>query len=98
MSKDFKAYLKQFVTTGDPNGGDLPKWEAWTASNQEVLSMDADLKKAKIEMSSDKETAEDILAKMEADATLSTALKDELNKTVLNGRWFSSVIDAKYGE
>ena len=98
LSKDFKAYLKQFVTTGDPNGDDLPKWEAWTASNQEVLSMDADLKKAKIEMSSDKETAEDILAKMEADATLSTAIKDELNKTVLNGRWFSSVIDAKYGE
>ena len=98
LSKDFKAYLKQFVTTGDPNGDDLPKWEAWTASNQEVLSMDADLKKAKIEMSSDKETAEDILAKMEADATLSTAIKDELNKTVLNGRWFSSVIDAKYAE
>ena len=98
LSKDFKAYLKQFVTTGDPNGDDLPKWEAWTASNQEVLSMDADLEKAKIEMSSDKETAEDILAKMEADATLSTAIKDELNKTVLNGRWFSSVIDAKYAE
>ena len=98
LSKDFKAYLKYFVTTGDPNGDDLPKWEAWTASNQEVLSMDADLKKAKIEMSSDKETAEDILAKMEADATLSTTIKDELNKTVLNGRWFSSVIDAKYGE
>ena len=98
LSKDFKAYLKQFLSTGDPNGDDLPKWEAWTASNQEVLSMDADLKKAKIEMSSDKETAEDILAKMEADATLSTAIKDELNKTVLNGRWFSSVIDAKYAE
>lgn len=98
LSKDFKAYLKYFVTTGDPNGDDLPKWEAWTASNQEVLSMDADLKKAKIEMSSDKETAEDILAKMEADATLSTAIKDELNQTVLNGRWFSSVIDAKYAE
>lgn len=98
LSKDFKAYLKQFVTTGDPNGDDLPKWAAWTASNQEVLSMDADLEKAKIEMSSDKETAEDILAKMEADATLSAAIKDELNKTVLNGRWFSSVIDAKYRE
>ena len=98
LSKDFKAYLKHFVTTGDPNGDDLPKWKAWTASNQEVLSMDADLEKAKIEMSSDKETAEDILAKMEADATLSTAIKDELNKTVLNGRWFSSVIDAKYAE
>lgn len=98
LSKDFKAYVKNFVTTGDPNGDDLPKWEAWTASNQEVLSMDADLEKVKIEMSSDKETAEDILAKMEADATLSTAIKDELNKTVLNGRWFSSVIDAKYAE
>lgn len=98
LSKDFKAYLKNFVTTGDPNGDDLPKWEAWMASNQEVLSMDADLEKVKIEMSSDKETAEDILAKMEADATLSTAIKDELNKTVLNGRWFSSVIDAKYAE
>lgn len=98
LSADFKAYLKQFVANGDPNGDELTKWDAWTASGQEVLSMNADAKEAKIEMTSDKETAEDILAKMEADTTLSTENKDELNKTVLNGRWFSSVIDAKYTE
>ena len=96
LSQDFKTYLKNFVAKGDPNGDDLPEWNAWSASGQEVLNMDADLEDAKISMSSDKETAEDILAKMEADPTLSTAIKDELNKMVLNGRWFSSVIDAKY--
>ena len=95
LSKDFKAYLKNFVTTGSPNGDNLPKWEAWTASNQEVLTMDATLKEAKIKMSSDKEIAEDILAKMEADTSLSAEAKKELNQTVLNGRWFSGLLDER---
>ncbi|WP_155964961.1 carboxylesterase family protein [Streptococcus ruminantium] len=98
LSADFKTYLKFFVANGDPNGGNLEKWPVWTASGQEVLSMDADTKKAIIKPSSDKETAEDILKKMDADMTLPNEVKDELNKTVLNGRWFSSVIDEKYKE
>lgn len=98
LSADFKAYLKAFVSKGNPNADKLPKWDAWTADGQNVLSMNADTKEAKIQMSSDKETAQDILDKMEADTSLPSETKVELNKTVLNGRWFSSVIDEKYAQ
>ncbi|MGZ7186072.1 carboxylesterase family protein, partial [Streptococcus pyogenes] len=74
------------------------EWKAYTADGQDVLSMNADAKLAKIHMTSDKQEAKDILNQMEIDGTLSKETKDELNKTVLNGRWFSSVIDEKYAE
>lgn len=98
LSADFKAYLKAFVANGDPNADSLPEWKAYTAGGQDVLSMNADTKVAKIHMTSDKQEAKDILNQMEIDGTLSKETKDELNKTVLNGRWFSSVIDEKYVE
>lgn len=98
LSADFKAYLKAFVANGDPNADSLPEWKAYTADGQDVLSMNADAKLAKIHMTSDKQEAKDILNQMEIDGTLSKETKDELNKTVLNGRWFSSVIDEKYAE
>lgn len=95
LSKQFKMYLKNFVTSGNPNGKTLTKWTAWTGENN-VLSLDADKEKAVIEDTVDKETAEDILKKMEKDTTLSDDVKKKLDTTVLNGRWFSSVIDKKY--
>ncbi len=97
MSADFKAYLKNFLANGDPNGDDLTTWSQWTKKN-EVLSIDASESEAIIKEATDEDTAEDVLAKMEADTSLSEDVKKDLNKTVLNGRWFSSVVDAKYAE
>lgn len=95
MSGQFKAYLKNFVKAGNPNDKSLTKWTAWTDKNN-VLRLDADKEKALIEDTVDTETAEDILKKMEKDTTLSEDVKKTLDTTVLNGRWFSSVIDKKY--
>ncbi|WP_057490210.1 carboxylesterase family protein [Streptococcus orisasini] len=95
MSANFKAYLKNFLATGNPNGNDLSKWPAWTKKDN-VLSITASKKKAEIKATTDTETAEDILTKLEADTSLSEDVKEDLNKNVLNGRWFSSVIDEKY--
>lgn len=93
LSADFKAYLKNFLAKGNPNGEELPQWDAWTASGEQVLSMDANAKEALITMTSDKETAADIISQMESDTSLSADLKKELNETVLNGRWFSGPLD-----
>lgn len=89
LAKAFKGYLKEFIATANP-GQD---WKAWIKDGQEVLKLDADKEKAIIAMSSDSETAEDILARMEADSSLSSEQKKVLNEQVLNGRWFSRVLD-----
>lgn len=97
MSDAFKAYLKNFLASGNPNADGLTEWAAWTSDNQ-VLSIDANEDEAQIKSSTDTDTASDILAAMSADTTLSEETKQELDTTVLNGRWFSSVIDEKYAE
>nr|WP_246201204.1 carboxylesterase family protein [Streptococcus ovuberis] len=89
LAKAFKGYLKDFIATAKP-GQD---WKAWTKAGQEVLMIDADKEKAMIALTSDTETAEDVLARMEADETLTAEQKKVLNEQVLNGRWFSRVLD-----
>ncbi len=93
LSADFKGYLKNFIRSGNPNSKKLTKWDKWTAKGNEVLSLDASKNKAKIKMISDDETAFDIIEKMKADQSISDETKEDLNKTVLNGRWFSSELD-----
>lgn len=89
LATAFKNHLKDFIATGKP-GKD---WTIWTAANQEVLLLDADKSEAKLEMTTDSETAEDVIAKMEADDSLSAEQKKTLNEQVLNGRWFSGPLD-----
>lgn len=95
MSKAFKAYLKNFLKSDNPNGRGLMKWQAWTDTKQ-ILSIDATQDKAIIESKTDTTTAEEILAQMAADTSLTEETKEVLNTTVLNGRWFSAVIDNNY--
>ena len=94
MSAEVKTYLKNFLAKGNPNGRDLTKWQKWSDQSP-VLSITASKKKANITVTTDTETAADILAKMNADKTLSDEVKSDLNQTVLNGRWFSKPIDAR---
>ncbi|MGT2785474.1 carboxylesterase family protein [Streptococcus merionis] len=89
LATAFKGYLKSFIATGKP-GDD---WSAWIADKQEVLRLDADKSSAKIKMSTDKETAKGVIAKMEADDSLTAEQKKVLNEQVLNGRWFSEPLD-----
>lgn len=92
MSTEVKTYLKNFLAKGNPNGRELTKWQKWSDQSP-VLSITASKKKANITATTDTETAADILAKMNADKTLSDEVKSDLNQTVLNGRWFSKPID-----
>lgn len=90
LSHQFKAYLKAFLEKGSPG----ETWTAWTPDKEEVLLMDADANSAKIGMGTDREKAEDIVAKMIADDGLTAEQKKLLNTTILNGRWFSAVLDS----
>lgn len=95
MSSDFKAYLKNFLASGNPNDKNLVNWPKWSEQS-EVLSISATKNAKDIKAATDSETASDILEKMQADTTLSEGVKNELNTTVLSGRWFSAPLDEIY--
>ena len=95
MSSDFKAYLKNFLASGNPNDKNLVNWPKWSEQS-EFLSISATENAKDIKVATDSETASDILEKMQADTTLSEGVKNELNTTVLSGRWFSAPLDEIY--
>lgn len=75
----------------------MSKWSQWSTKNN-VLSISADKKKYQIKSTVDTETAQDIIDKMQADTSLTDAVKEKLNTTVLNGRWFSGPLDSLSGQ
>lgn len=97
LSDIFIASLAAFIRTGDPNNGLLPgKWEAWTPQNRAETVFDADGKQAKVYQLSNYTSYEGILKELEADNSLNADSKNYIIKNILNGRWFSGGLDAKY--
>ena len=39
LADQFSSYVANFVKTGDPNGGSLPKWPAMTAENKSLMEL-----------------------------------------------------------
>ena len=99
LSEKFVRYVSNFLWTGNPNGQGLPQWKAWTSARKgpTQLILDADLKRAKISMSSERVRYEDIIEEMEKDVSIPKADKDRLIRDVLGGRWFSRKLDLHYG-
>lgn len=97
LSDIFIASLAAFIRTGDPNNALLPeKWEAWTLQNRAETIFDADGKQAKVYQRSNDTSYEVILKELEADNSLNADSKNYIIKNILNGRWFSGGLDAKY--
>ena len=97
LSDIFIASLAAFIRTGDPNNALLPeKWETWTPQNRAETVFDADAKQAKVYQRSNNTSYEGILKELETDNSLNADSKNYIIKNILNGRWFSSEMDAKY--
>ena len=97
LSKIFMASLASFIRTGDPNNALLKdNWLVWTPQNHAEMVFDADLNNAKVYANKNTTTYDGILAELEADNSLDDEHKDYIIKNVLNGRWFSAGLDAKY--
>ena len=92
MAEQLRAYLKNFITSGDPNGKKLlsgsTRWQRWTPDSPALLVLDADADHATAQCTAQTETKESLLAAMEADSTLSPALKQAVIQNVLKGRFF----------
>lgn len=111
MAAKFNAYLKNFLYTGSPNGNmltgikelfsgsksNLPKWENWTPDSKLSMVLDGDDTTGYAECRDVSTTYEAIMDRMDADTTLSAELKGKVIANVMNGRWFSDALDARYG-
>lgn len=97
LADKFQDYLFNFISTGNPNGSGLSQWDAWSADQANLLSMDASKEQAVFEMVKKSFTYEDVLKQIQEDQTIGQEQKEALLSQVLNGRWFSYGLDQAYG-
>lgn len=110
MAVLFNRYLKNFIYTGNPNENllsgvknlftgtsSLPEWKNWTPGEKVSMVMDASASSAEIGCVDVSTTYDAIMDRMDADTSLSEDLKQKMIHHVMNGRWFSDALDARYG-
>lgn len=96
MATVFNGYLTNFLATGNPNGQDLASWDAFTLDNEKSMIFDANETSAVVELKDDTTTYADIMDAMDADTTIPADLKAYVISHIMNGRWFSAELDARY--
>lgn len=96
MSKQFNAYLENFLATGDPNGEGLVQWDNWTPDNKVSMVLDANETEAIVELKDVSSSYAEIIAAMEADTTIPEDVKAGVIANVMNGRWFSEAMDEHF--
>lgn len=97
LSKAFLASLAAFMRTGNPNTELLGStWQKWNPSYRPELVFDANRVQPRIYSVNSRVSYEGILAEMDNDKTISQESRDYIIHNVLNGRWFSAGLDAKY--
>lgn len=84
--------------TGNPNTPALgTTWQAWNPTYRPELVWDANRQHARISSINSRVSYAGILAEMANDKSINEQSKNYIIHNVLNGRWFSDELDAKYG-
>lgn len=96
MSGIFNNYLKSFLATGDPNCDGQAQWDAWTPDAPLSMVLDAGETEATAEMKDVTDTYDAIMDRMDADDSVPEEIKMGVISNVMNGRWFSDALDARY--
>lgn len=92
-----KGYYKNFIRTGNPNGDGLAEWKPWTSLDGTTqLIVTGTLTDASAQMTSEHTSYNAIIKMMEEDTSITPEQKKLLITTVLNGRWFSTALDAHW--
>lgn len=98
LSKAFIASIAAFMRTGNPNTPALgTTWQPWTPTYRPELVFDANRQHARISSINSRVSYAGILAEMANDKSINEQSKNYIIHNVLNGRWFSDELDAKYG-
>jgi para-nitrobenzyl esterase len=98
LSKVFISSLANFMRTGNPNTVLLGNtWSRWNPEYRPEMVFDANRQQARIYSINSRVSYDGILAELEADHSLPDESREYIIKNVLNGRWFSEGLDAKYG-
>nr|WP_304283956.1 carboxylesterase family protein [Phascolarctobacterium succinatutens] len=98
LSKAFIASIAAFMRTGNPNTPALgTTWQAWNPTYRPELVLDANRQHARISSINSRVSYAGILAEMANDKSINEQSKNYIIHNVLNGRWFSDELDAKYG-
>ncbi len=97
MASVFDQYLTNFLISGNPNGSNLESWSNWTPANPVSLVLDADDSNAIVSLEDTSSSYKEIIGQMEADTIISDDVKELVIDNVMNGRWFSSTLDERYG-
>ena len=98
LSKAFIASIAAFMRTGNPNTPALgTTWQAWNPTYRPELVWDANRQHARISSINSRVSYAGILAEMANDKSINEQSKNYIIHNVLNGRWFSDELDAKYG-
>lgn len=99
MADVFHGYLKSFLHAGTPNSEESEvEWPVWTMDSKQTLVLDAtDDGKAAVAVEDVFKTPEQIIQELQADTSLSEDAKRRVVTEVMNGRWFSTLLDATYG-
>ena len=97
LSAKFRLYLKNFLYTGDPNGEGLADWAEWEPSTHLSMLLDAANDEAVTVSTSLSTSYDQIMDEMDADTSCSAEVKAAAIRYVMNGRWFSSALDERYG-
>ncbi len=99
LGEDFRAYIKNYLWYGDPNGEGLVEWEPWedTANGRQSLVLGGSMEDGVIELKDVSIDYDEVLKQMEADTSISEEAKDHIISEVLNGRWFSDGLDEYFG-
>ena len=97
MAKQYMGYLANFLRGADISAEMDVAWPAWTADSHQTLVLDAADGAAKIEATDVFKEPADVIAEMQADTTISDDAKTRVMTEVMNGRWFSTLLDETTG-
>ena len=97
MAEQLMGYLANFLRGADISSEMDVAWPAWTVDARQTLVLDAADGAAKIEAKDVFKEPADVIAAMDADSTLSPEAKTRVEIEVMNGRWFSTLLDETTG-
>ena len=97
MAEQLHGYLKNFLYGTKLGKGMDSAWDAWTKDGKSTLLLDAKDEKAAVEQKDVYKEPAQIIEEIKADTSLSDNAKAAVVTRVMNGRWFSTLLDETNG-